>query len=211
MARRFGLGEASGFDLPPEAEGLVPSPRWKRRVRGQPWYPGDTCQMAVGQGDCLVTPLQMARAFSVIANGGRLVRPHVIRRTEQPGAGQMGMEGTEVGLRPETVDALRTAMEGVVAPGGTAQSIATATYAMAGKTGTAQNPRGAPHAWFAGYAPAERPRVVVAVVVENAGQGSLVAAPIARHVFDAALLPPAERPPWPASPPPQQALADAQE
>ena len=211
MARRFGLGEATGFDLPPEAEGLVPSPRWKRRARGESWYPGDTCQMAVGQGDCLVTPLQMARAFSVVANGGRLVRPHVIRRTEGRGAPQTGLEGTEVGLRPETIAALRTAMEAVVAPGGTAQSIATAKYAMAGKTGTAQNPQGEPHAWFAGYAPAERPKLVVAVVVENAGQGSVVAAPVARHVFDAALLPPAERAAWPASHPSHEVLVDAQE
>jgi len=102
-------------------------------------------------------------------------------------------------------------MEAVVAPGGTAHSIATEKYAMAGKTGTAENPQGEPHAWFAGYAPAGRPKLVVAVVVENAGHGSLVAAPIARHVFDAALLPPAERAAWPASLPPHQMLLDAQE
>ena len=199
MARRFGLGERSGIDLPGEAAGLVPDPEWKRRVRREPWYAGDTCQMAIGQGDCLVTPLQVARELAVVANGGSLVRPRLIARVE----GEQGLVQMEnkrsVGLKTGTVAALRAGLEAVVAPGGTAASIAGSSYGIAGKTGTAQAASGAAHAWFAGYAPTDKPQVVVAVIVEHGGHASAVAAPIARHVFDAALLPKGERPRWPES------------
>ncbi|UCC68229.1 MAG: penicillin-binding protein 2 [Armatimonadota bacterium] len=196
MARRFGLGEACGIDLPEEAAGLVPTSEWKRRARQEPWYPGDTCQMAIGQGDCLVTPLQVAREFAVVANGGGLVQPHLIARIEGEGDYSPPVERHSVGLRPETIAALQAGMEGVVSPEGTASGIVTPKYAIAGKTGTAQASGGDPHAWFAGYAPADRPRLVVAVVVEHGGRGSTVAAPVARHIFDTALLPAAERPTW---------------
>ena len=196
MALRFGMGEPCGIDLPQEAAGLVPTPRWKRNARSEVWYPGDTCQMAIGQGDCLVTPLQVACAFAVVANGGDLVRPHVIARIEGEATPPARAVRRSVGLRRETIAALQAGLEAVVAPGGTAHGIATEQYRMAGKTGTAQAPAGEPHAWFAGYAPAERPQLVIAVVVEHGGAGSAVAAPIARHVFDTALLPPEERRPW---------------
>ena len=196
MARRFGLGERSGVDLPDEDPGLVPTAEWKRRARNEPWYPGDTCQMAIGQGDCLVTPLQVAREAAVIANGGNLVRPHVIARIEGNGEREAKVESRPLGLRPETIAAVRAGMEAVVAPGGTASRIASPQYRIAGKTGTAQAPAGEPHAWFAGYAPSDDPRLVVVTIVEHGGQGSAVAAPIARHVFDVALLPEEERPVW---------------
>ena len=196
MGRRFGLGSASGIDLPEEAEGLIPTPDWKRKARRESWYPGDTCQMAVGQGDCLVTPLQMALAVAVVANGGDLVQPHVIRRVEGETAARPAKIRRSLGLRPSTIAALRAGMEGVVSPGGTAARIATDRYDIAGKTGTAQASGGPPHAWFGGYAPAEYPTLAVAVVVEHGGGGSETAAPIARHIFDTALLPEAERPTW---------------
>jgi len=85
MAERFGFGDRCGIDLPEEADGLIPTSAWKRRERGEPWYPGDTCQMAIGQGDCLVTPLQVAREFAVVANGGSLVQPYLIARVEGEG------------------------------------------------------------------------------------------------------------------------------
>jgi penicillin-binding protein 2 len=197
MATRFGLGRKSGIDLPQEVNGLVPSASWKKRERHQPWYPGDTCQMAIGQGDCLTTPLQVAREFAVLANGGYLVRPHVIARVGKKRAESDRAERRSLGLRPETIAALRAGAESVLAAGGTAHRIASDKYRIAGKTGTAQNPGGASHAWFAGYAPAEEPRLVVAVVVEHGEHGSTVAAPIARHVLDAALLSSEERRPWP--------------
>jgi len=196
VAGRFGLGQECGVDLPDESSGLVPTKEWKHRARAEPWYPGDTCQMAIGQGDVLVTPLQVAREFAVVANGGYLVQPHVIARIEAEYDYAPAAEARPVGLRPETVAVLRAGLEAVVAPGGTATGIATPSYAIAGKTGTAQAPGGDPHAWFAGYAPADDPRLVVVVLIEHGGQGSAVAAPVARHVLDTALLPPAERPAW---------------
>jgi cell division protein FtsI/penicillin-binding protein 2 len=95
----------------------------------------------------------------------------------------------EIGLKSSTIDAIRQGMIGVVSPGGTAAHIASDQYQIAGKTGTAQAPGGAPHAWFAGFAPADAPRIAVAVIVEHGGNGSAAAAPIARRMFDAALLP----------------------
>ena len=198
MARRFGLGSESGIDLPEEAEGLIPTPDWKRTTRRESWYPGDTCQMAVGQGDCLVTPLQMALEVAVVANGGDLVQPHVLRRVDGETAVRPAKIRRSLGLRASTIAALRAGMVGVVSPGGTAALIATDRYGIAGKTGTAQAPGGLPHAWFGGYAPAESPTLALAVVVEHGGGGSAMAAPIARHIFDTALLPEAERPTWQA-------------
>lgn len=198
MARRFGLGQRTGVDLPEEAEGLVPTPGWKRRVRKQPWYPGDTPQMAIGQAQTLVTPLQVAREAAAVANGGYLVTPRVIARIEGEDAKAGLPPKRSLHLSVDTLAALRAGMEAVVAEGGTAHRVWSADYGIAGKTGTAQNPRGKPHAWFAGYAPTDRPRLAVAVIVENAGGGAAVAAPIARHVFDALLLPPSERTPWPS-------------
>jgi cell division protein FtsI/penicillin-binding protein 2 len=145
--------------------------------------------MAVGQGDCLVTPLQMARLVAAVANGGKLMRPHVILSVEgEPGPREPVMEAS-LGLKASTLEAIRAGMEAVVAPGGTAARMATDQYQIAGKTGTAQAPGGAPHAWFAGFAPADDPKLAVAVVVEHGGSGSDVAAPIARRMFDTALLP----------------------
>lgn len=197
MAERFGFGDRCGIDLPEEADGLVPTSAWKRQERGEPWYPGDTCQMAIGQGDCLVTPLQVAREFAVVANGGSLVQPYLIARVEGEGDYVPPMERRPLGLRPETIAALRAGVEAVVAPGGTATRIATPEYKIAGKTGTAQAPGGDPHAWFAGYAPAEKPKLVVVVVIDHGGQGSSVAAPVARYMLDTALLPEAKRMIWP--------------
>ncbi len=196
MARRFGMGEVTGIDLPQEASGLVPSPEWKRRRRHQAWYPGDTCQMAIGQGDCLVTPLQVAVEFAAIANGGYLVRPRIVIRLEGEQQAVGDQAERAIGLRQDTLAALRRGCEAVVEPGGTAHSIASDQYRIAGKTGTAENPSGPPHAWFAGYAPADDPALVVVVIVERGGHGATSAAPIARHLFDTALLPARRRPAW---------------
>ena len=184
MAERFGLSDRCGIDLPEEADGLIPTREWKRRARNEPWYPGDTCQMAIGQGDCLVTPLQVAREFAVVANGGSLVQPHLIARVEAETDYAPPVERRSLGLRPETIAALRAGVEAVVAPGGTATRIATPEYKIAGKTGTAQAPGGDPHAWFAGYAPAEKAKLVVVVVIDHGGGGSAVAAPVAAQQFD---------------------------
>ncbi len=160
------------------------------------WYPGDTCQVSIGQGDCLATPLQAAREVAAVANGGFLVHPYVILRVEGEEERYYGALKRSLGLRPATVQALQAGMNAVVAPGGTGAGIAGARYEIAGKTGTAQAPGGEPHAWFGGYAPAGNAALAVAVVVEHGGSGPEIAAPIARHIFDTALLPAPERPEW---------------
>lgn len=184
MARRLGFGAPTGLEIGPESSGLVPDPEWKRRRRHQPWYPGDTVQMAIGQGDMLVTPLQAAVEVAAIANGGQRVQPHLVRaigghRLPAPPA-------VPIGLSADTVRFVQEGLRAVVARG-TARSLAGLGVAVAGKTGTAQNPHGHDHAWFVGYAPADQPRVAVAVLVEGGGHGGTAAAPIAGRMILAAL------------------------
>lgn len=182
-ARAFGLGSATGVDLPDEKSGLVPNPRWKRRHFGLPWYPGDTCQMSVGQGGILVTPLQAVVVAAAIANGGFLVTPRVVRSV----AGRI--EATPaprpVGIKRATAELLRQGMAAVVRRG-TARRIWDPNFPIAGKTGTAETPHGEPHGWFVGFAPVKQPQVAVAVLVEQGGSGAAVA-PIGAAILRAAL------------------------
>ncbi|MDR7544536.1 MAG: penicillin-binding protein 2 [Armatimonadota bacterium] len=189
-ATALGLGQPTGVDLPAEASGIVPTPEWKRRTWREPWYPGDTLNLAIGQGFVLATPIQIARAMSAVANGGTLYAPRLVRKilaadeatsqTFAPVAAPVG-----VSLPP---DALQTLREGLLAVvrGGTGTAAAVEGLEIAGKTGSAENPRGRPHAWFAGYAPAAQPALVVVVFVEHGYRGGVTAAPIARAIFEAA-------------------------
>ena len=188
-ARMLGLGRPTGADVAAEAAGLIPSAAWKARTVKEPWYPGDTLNMSIGQGWVLVTPLQVARMVGAVATGGTMVRPRLARRILSP-------EGIEVSAwAPEFVDpaplpeeAVRTMQEGLraVVDGGTGRAAAVPGLAIAGKTGSSENPRGIPHAWFAGYAPADRPSLVVVVFIEHGWRGGVRAAPIARAIFAAA-------------------------
>ncbi len=188
-ARMFGLGQRTGIDLPQESRGVVPDPGWKRRVYRQPWYAGDTLNTAVGQGYVLATPLQVARMLAAVANGGELVTPHVVTEVRSP-EGQVVARiappsAGRVRVSAQTMAVLQAGLAAVVTRG-TASSIQIPGLAVAGKTGTAENPHGKPHAWFAGYAPADAPRLVVVEIVENAGFGAEFAAPIVRRVVEAA-------------------------
>ena len=197
-ARMYGLGQPTGVDLVQESAGTVPDPSWKARIWKQPWYAGDTLNTAVGQGYMLATPIQVARMLAAIANGGHLVTPHLVteittaqgrlvRRVAPPSTG-------EVRLSPQTMAVLRTGLAAVVTHG-TAASIQIPGLAVAGKTGTAENPHGKPHAWFAGYAPVDAPRLVVVALVENVGFGAEFAAPIVQRVLQVAFgIPPAPAP-----------------
>ena len=188
-ARMLGLGRPTGADVAAEAAGLIPSAAWKAKTVKEPWYPGDTLNMSIGQGWVLVTPLQVARMVGAVATGGTMVRPRLARRILSP-------EGIEVSAwAPEFVDpaplpeeAVRTMQEGLraVVDGGTGRAAAVPGLAIAGKTGSSENPRGIPHAWFAGYAPADRPSLVVVVFIEHGWRGGVRAAPIARAIFAAA-------------------------
>lgn len=193
-ARLFGLGRPTGLDLPGGDEaGVVPDPAWKKRAfRDSPdpldrtWKPGDSINMSTGQGNLLVTPLQMATVYAAIANGGRLVTPTIGRRVLSPTGRQMqdlvgGRPSRSIDLAPDTLDALR---DGLLAAANGTDGTSTAVFGalpdearVAGKTGTAENETGVDHSWYVGYAPAEAPKVVVAVVIEQGGQGANAAAP----------------------------------
>ncbi len=199
----FGFGRRTGIDLPGERAGILPSREWKRTQLGAPWYPGETVIVGIGQGYTTVTPLQLAAATAMLANGGRPVQPHVVRPTALTET-----HPTEVAAVDAAAwDYVQAAMEAVVHdPKGTARLISTgAPYRIAGKTGTAQVVSIAAdaeydsaalaehqrdHALFIAYAPVESPRIAVAVVVENGEHGSSVAAPIARATLDAFLIDP---------------------
>lgn len=189
-ASAVGLGRPTGIDLPAEASGFIPTGEWKQRATREPWYPGDTLNMSIGQGYVLVTPLQVARMVSAVATGDRLVRPRLVRRVLGPdGVEQQAFDPRDepipLAIPPEALRALREGLL-AVAEGGTGRAAAVPGLSVAGKTGSAENPRGIPHAWFAGYAPADRPSLVVVVFVEHGRRGGEAAAPIARAIFEAA-------------------------
>jgi penicillin-binding protein 2 len=203
----FGFGSRSGIDLTGELPGLMPSRQWKREKRREPWYPGETLIVGIGQGYFLTTPLQLAEATATLANRGRRIRPRVVAYIEQFD-GSMTPTQTDITqllqVDPHHWDQVISAMTDVVeGRRGTARRIRTDKYRIAGKTGTAQvftvkqeeeydEARVAKHkrdhALFIAFTPVEAPRIAVAVIVENGGHGGSVAAPIARKVLDQYML-----------------------
>ena len=187
--RNFGFGTRTGVDLPGEQAGVVPDPAWKQAKEGLPWFPGNTVMMSIGQGYLLATPLQLACAASAVANGGRLVHPHLLKRV----TGEDGDTVSEpvidrpvdLGLDPEHVSLVQRGMEGAVqSRRGTAMRARVEGLSVAGKTGTAQNPHGEDHAVFVCFAPVESPQIAIAIIVENGGEGGLSAAPIAKRMLE---------------------------
>jgi penicillin-binding protein 2 len=175
-ARQLGFGKATGVELEGEETlGLLGDPTWKKTVLGEPWTPVDTITASIGQGAVLVTPLQMARMYAAVANGGWLVTPHLVERKP---------ERVWLGFRPET---LRTVGQGLrrAVLEGTAKALNDpALPPAAGKTGTAEDPPRAVHAWFGGYAPADKPTLVIIAFGENSGgYGGTVAAPMAKQLM----------------------------
>ncbi len=204
-SRMFGLGSRTGIDLSGEKAGLVPDSRWSLEARGAPWYPGETISVATGQGPILVSPLQIAVMVAAVANGGHLVRPHLVRTGRDTGraagatnAGRAAGATDPLPLAAEHLALVSAALHSVVnESGGTGKAAAISGRDIAGKTGTAQviaqerridNESLAPeirdHAWFASFAPSGDPRLVVVVFVENGGAGSRAAAPLARTLYE---------------------------
>jgi penicillin-binding protein 2 len=206
VARRFGLGQTLGIDLPSERGGLVPTRGWKEGVHRKPWAQGDTLVAGIGQGFVLATPLQLAVMTARLVNGGRAVEPYLVReRGEARGGSARGEAAPPIAVPPAHLALLLKAMSGVVNdPRGTAfrARIEEPEFAMGGKTGTSQvrritvqeratglrKPHEVPwnerdHALFVGYAPVRDPRYACAVIVEHGGGGSAVAAPIARDIL----------------------------
>jgi penicillin-binding protein 2 len=196
-AQAFGLGAPTGIDLGGERFGLVPlSPAQRQRTK-RAWQAGDTVNMSIGQGQLLVTPLQIARMMSAVANGGILWKPRLVQRVERADgtlAYNSSSEMTEhVDLSPVVWAFLRHALTAVVREG-TGAAAGVPGLDIAGKTGTAQtiaksdSSKGQDHAWFASFAPADDPQVVVVVLVERGGHGGQTAAPIARQIYEAIFL-----------------------
>ena len=205
---RFGFGRKSGVDLDGELSGLMPTPEWKQKRFKQPWWPGETVVAGIGQGYVLATPMQLAVATMAIANNGVVYKPQLIRAWRDPASGKVGYAAPQVmdtlNLNPEYLRLVKEAMVDVTRPGGTASVAGAGTpYLFAGKTGTAQvvgikqgaryvesqvRARHRDHALFISFAPADDPKIVVAVMVENGGHGSSTAAPVARKVIDYWLL-----------------------
>ncbi|MEK9155739.1 MAG: penicillin-binding protein 2 [Patescibacteria group bacterium] len=185
--QRFGLGVPTGIDLPGEASGLLPDAEWKKRVKNEPWYIGDTYHVSIGQGDLLVTPLQMLRATAVIASGGKLFKPGLVKHITAPDGRVVREYGGELAddqvVAPEIVATVGRGMRQAVT-GGSARSLGDLPVTSAGKTGTAQffdNQK--THAWFEAYAPYEDPEIAVLVLVEGGGGGNETAVPVAKEIM----------------------------
>lgn len=185
--RDFGLSKVLGIDLEGEGPGFLPTPKWKEEIKGEIWYPGDTLHLAIGQGDILVTPLQVAGFTAAVANGGTLFRPQLVEEIIDP------LTGEAKRVTPETInhkkvnqDNLKIVTEGMRAAilWGSARSLAAQPLAIAGKTGTAQvGGSKKPHAWFTSFAPYQDPELVLTIVVEYGGESNEIAVPIAREIW----------------------------
>ncbi len=195
--REWQLGKRTGIDLVSEMDGRVPSPEWKKEFnRNNPayqvWYPGDTVNMAIGQGDILTTPLQVAYLYSGLANKGKFMRPHVMKWLEDvDGKVTKRVEpevAGELQVNPQYIDFVTQALAGVVQGRGTAsetfKGFPLAQVPVAGKTGTSEVAGKQTTAWFVCFAPVNDPRYVVAVAIEEGGHGGEVAAPVARRIVE---------------------------
>ncbi|MHB8482261.1 MAG: penicillin-binding protein 2 [Nitrospiria bacterium] len=210
QAHKFGLGHITGIDLPSEKEGIIPSSEWKLKTRNEPWFPGETLSVSIGQGYVNFTPLQAVYMMSQVANGGYRYKPRLVRavssdrKTDPPIVfPSVLLDKHEISER--TLNIVREALRGVVdEPHGTAGAARSEYFEIAGKTGTAQvvaakagaggnlNSKTLPkflkdHAWFVAFAPYPAPKMAVAVLVEHGGHGGSTAAPLAKKVFEAYL------------------------
>ncbi|MDO8649806.1 MAG: penicillin-binding protein 2 [Candidatus Berkelbacteria bacterium] len=186
---KFGFGQVTGVDIPGEQDGLVPTPDWKKKTKKESWYIGDTYNLSIGQGDLLVTPLQLARATAAIANNGQLLTPRLVKSSFSPGTGQKDypIRTTRDNLAPAS--ALQVVREGMrqAVLSGSARSFATLPVEVAAKTGTAQfdKAKEKTHSWFTAFAPYNDPQIAVTVIVEGGGEGYVVAAPVAKNIIEA--------------------------
>jgi penicillin-binding protein 2 len=222
----FGFGQLSGIDIEGERRGVLPSPEWKRSVfkrkEAQQWYAGETISIGIGQGYNSYTILQLAQATAILANNGQIIKPHLVKEIQDVTTGEHKLTVSQpngtIALKQANLDFVKSAMAEVIRAGTGAAAFAGAPYAAAGKTGTAQviaikqgekyNEAMTPerfrdHSLFMAFAPADDPKIAIALIVENGGFGAKSAAPIARKVFDywlLGLMPPELAAGMPASP-----------
>ncbi len=212
---QFSFGRKTGIDIEGELVGVLPSRAWKRERFNDKWYLGDSISAGIGQGYNAFTPVQQAEAIAIIANDGVALAPHLVKSVENVKDGtvrQIAPQPTRaLNVNPEHLAVIKNALVGVPREGTSAQAFVGAKYVSAGKTGTAQlyslkgekysgrvDERLRDHAWYIAYAPADSPKIAIAVLVENGGFGAAAAAPIARAVFDYYLL--GQKTPVPAVP-----------
>ncbi|HUW21642.1 MAG TPA: penicillin-binding protein 2 [Candidatus Bathyarchaeia archaeon] len=181
-AKNFGLGQLTRIDLPGEVTGLVPNPDWKEKVRGEPWFLGNTYHFAIGQADLTVTPLQINMMTSVIAANGLLCQPGIIKQSDFKQDNCRDLK-----LKKATLQLIKEGMKEACSSGGTAFPLFDFRPQVACKTGTAEfgDPKDRTHAWLTVFAPADDPEIVMTVLVEAGGEGSSVAAPIAKKILEA--------------------------
>jgi penicillin-binding protein 2 len=202
LADAFGFGQSTGVDIGPEATGLVPTIGWRQQhftsAVDKLWKPGDSIELAVGQGDLLVTPLQMARLYAALANGGKLVTPHVLDDVESPNGARVPVAAIpaprQVGIDPAALQAVQKGLwDATHLSFGTSYAVfGKFPVSIAGKTGTAQKVVSLPgylglqnQSWWCGYGPSNSPKLVVCALIENGGYGGDAAAPAAAKVFAA--------------------------
>jgi penicillin-binding protein 2 len=207
----FGFGQLTGIDLEHEKKGILPSTAWKhaayRRPQQQKWYAGETISLGIGQGYNSFTPLQLAHATAILANNGVVMKPHLVKIMEDGGTRvrtpTVPKESYRIPLKQQNIDIVKQAMVGVIREGTAAKVFSNLGYAAGGKTGTAQviaikknekynasriDERHRDHSLFTAFAPADNPRIAIAIIVENGGFGATAAAPIVREALDFYLL-----------------------
>jgi len=184
-ALRLGLAKSSGLELPYETSGFIPSPLWRKINKFQNWFDGDTANFSIGQGDCMISPLQAANMMAVFANGGYLPSPYIIKAVGALDLSAKKKKMLKVPFKKSTFEIISRGLRAVVSnPRGTGNYLSGLGIAVAGKTGTAQVSRGATHAWFAGFFPYEQPKYVICVFLENGGPGH-AAVVIAKQIIEA--------------------------
>lgn len=184
-ALKLGLGKNVGFELPYETGGFIPSPLWRKLNKFQSWYEGDTANLAIGQGDCLVTPLQAANLMAVFANGGFLTSPYIVKAVGGIDVSVKKKKLFPVNLKKSTLDTISRGLRKVVTDEkGTGNVLSSLPVAVAGKTGTAQVTHKATHAWFLGFFPYAKPKFVICIFLENGGPGH-AASVVAKQIIEA--------------------------
>ncbi len=188
-ALMFGLSEKTNIDLPGEKSGIVPSREWKIRMSRLPWFPGNTVMMSIGQGYLSATPLQILNLINVIANNGYVMQPHVLKAITSNNRKIYNLFENiklfELNIDKNTIDLMKTAMKKVVNSGaGTGKKAYITDITVAGKTATVENPHGETHAMFAGFAPYDKPKISVLVLIEHGGGGGDIAAPLAKEIIE---------------------------
>jgi penicillin-binding protein 2 len=184
-ALKLGLGRTSGFELPYETSGFIPSPLWRKINKFQNWFDGDTANLSIGQGDCLITPLQAVIMMAVFANRGYLPNPYIIKAVGPLDLSLKKKKLLRVAFKKSTFETIRNGLRAVVSDvKGTGNVLSSLPVAVAGKTGTAQVSHGATHAWFVGFFPFDNPKYVICILLENGGSGH-TASVIAKQIIEA--------------------------